>query len=457
MTHARISTVVFSIICLSGVPAGIAGIDAIVDPVCFRAAVGPVTVVDFEDLPVDATSCPRGLNDVLLPNPLVLAEVQFVDEACLHSGFCSSPTCTPDPRNPHEGNIVLFLNPGARIELPPRTTGVLLEVQGIGSNSFTLRAIDLEGQITEAISRGVLLGVTHLGFVATHGLSRVEIVGGPLVVSTLLFGSGGEAPACGQLDDRLHLLDPQESGTLRSLPELGILEKWSVGPFSTYSKTTAQDREFRRGFVAFDIPDLDGNVEAATLFLEETGGNTSAVFPPDLHEVSFFDADRSLEVSDFHRSTSALSTLETRLHVPNEVFSFDVAQVINRFRGTRLWFRIKLGIDPDFAGMGSFGASFQARMEVRLGLLFTRGDVDGDGRTDLTDAVSILEFLFLTGSEMTCLESGNVDDDDRIDIADPIALLQHLFQGGPHPPEPFPECGVDDSDSLSCRSFEACL
>jgi hypothetical protein len=64
MSRVRISFAVFSMVWL-GARGGYAAIDAIVDPDCFREAVGPVTVVDFEELPAHGSSCPHRGSDSL--------------------------------------------------------------------------------------------------------------------------------------------------------------------------------------------------------------------------------------------------------------------------------------------------------------------------------------------------------------------------------------------------------
>src|SRR6185295_8855459 len=77
----------------------------------FDAATGSLTEIDFETLSYTFESS----------TPLTLNNVTFTDPATLRVGFCSSPTCQPDSDNPSDGNIVLFLNVGATIDLPART------------------------------------------------------------------------------------------------------------------------------------------------------------------------------------------------------------------------------------------------------------------------------------------------------------------------------------------------
>jgi hypothetical protein len=61
-----------------------------------------------------------------------------------------------------------------------------------------------------------------------------------------------------------------------------------------------------------------------------------------------------------------------------------------------------------------------------------RGDVNGDGRTDITDAINILGHLFL-GQCLECEAAADVDNSLNVDITDPINLLTYLFLGGTAP------------------------
>ena len=72
---------------------------------------------------------------------------------------------------------------------------------------------------------------------------------------------------------------------------------------------------------------------------------------------------------------------------------------------------------------------------------FRRGDCNGDDKLDLSDAVCILEWLFLGGEAPGCAAAGNSNGDARVDISDGVSILEHLFLGGPPPPPPYPECG----------------
>jgi len=89
---------------------------------------------------------------------------------------------------------------------------------------------------------------------------------------------------------------------------------------------------------------------------------------------------------------------------------------------------------------------------------FRRGDTNADGKTDISDAVRTLGFLFLGNpTSLACGKSADVNDDGTIDLSDPIAILNHLFSGAPAPPEPFGDCGVDPTeDALRCESFGPC-
>ena len=83
--------------------------------------------------------------------------------------------------------------------------------------------------------------------------------------------------------------------------------------------------------------------------------------------------------------------------------------------------------------------------------------VTADGRFDLSDPISVLNYLFVDGDEPSCLRAADINDDGTIDMGDPIALLSHLFANAPPPSPPYPICGSDSTqDDLSCEAHAPC-
>ncbi len=81
---------------------------------------------------------------------------------------------------------------------------------------------------------------------------------------------------------------------------------------------------------------------------------------------------------------------------------------------------------------------------------FIRGDVNGDRRIDISDAVTILRFLF-AALQIPCEDTADVNDDGALNVADTIYLLQYLFLNGGPPAAPFPSAGYDQTpDPWSC-------
>ncbi|MEM7262399.1 MAG: LamG-like jellyroll fold domain-containing protein [Planctomycetota bacterium] len=84
---------------------------------------------------------------------------------------------------------------------------------------------------------------------------------------------------------------------------------------------------------------------------------------------------------------------------------------------------------------------------------FRRGDVNGDGRLDVADVVTVLGLVALRSLPSACADAADFDDDGEVDQADGVALAMHYFLGGPPPVAPYPACGVDPStDTLGCKS-----
>ncbi len=89
---------------------------------------------------------------------------------------------------------------------------------------------------------------------------------------------------------------------------------------------------------------------------------------------------------------------------------------------------------------------------------FIRGDANADGRTDVGDAVWMIQELFLDGVTGTCTFSKDANADRRFDLSDVVYLIGYLFQHRFSPPSPpFPECGVvPDQLEEDCLSFPPC-
>jgi hypothetical protein len=84
------------------------------------------------------------------------------------------------------------------------------------------------------------------------------------------------------------------------------------------------------------------------------------------------------------------------------------------------------------------------------GSLFVRGDVNCDGNLNITDAVVLLNHLFLGGPSLCCAAAGDADDSGRLNLTDPVRVLDYLFRFSMPLPAPFPECGQVPEQNLSC-------
>jgi hypothetical protein len=85
--------------------------------------------------------------------------------------------------------------------------------------------------------------------------------------------------------------------------------------------------------------------------------------------------------------------------------------------------------------------------------VFIRGDSNGDGEVNISDAQAILGFLFLGGRGLHCLDAADANDDGRLDISDAIETLRFLFLGGPSLPPPSGPPGEDPTpDRMTCAS-----
>lgn len=70
------------------------------------------------------------------------------------------------------------------------------------------------------------------------------------------------------------------------------------------------------------------------------------------------------------------------------------------------------------------------------------GDGNLDGRIDLTDAVAILEVLFLGGRCSLCFETSDFTGDRTVDLSDAVSILNFLFLGGSGPAQQTTICAA---------------
>ena len=89
---------------------------------------------------------------------------------------------------------------------------------------------------------------------------------------------------------------------------------------------------------------------------------------------------------------------------------------------------------------------------------FRRGNVNGDGLVDISDALSLLGCLFIRGQPCPeCDDAADANDSGRIDVSDSVYILLYLFVGGSPPPPPALCCGADPTDDgLDCAAYPAC-
>ncbi|MCH2372960.1 MAG: dockerin type I domain-containing protein [Planctomycetes bacterium] len=61
------------------------------------------------------------------------------------------------------------------------------------------------------------------------------------------------------------------------------------------------------------------------------------------------------------------------------------------------------------------------------------GDCNLDNRIDLTDVLTILEFLFVSEKTSACYPFCDTNTDGRVDLSDALTLISFLFHGGRTP------------------------
>ncbi len=75
---------------------------------------------------------------------------------------------------------------------------------------------------------------------------------------------------------------------------------------------------------------------------------------------------------------------------------------------------------------------------------FICGDASGDGSVNVSDAVFIINYVFVGGSSPSPLKSGDVNCDHSVNVSDAVWIINYVFVGGNSP------CDTDGNDIPDC-------
>jgi EF hand domain-containing protein len=107
-------------------------------------------------------------------------------------------------------------------------------------------------------------------------------------------------------------------------------------------------------------------------------------------------------------------------------------------------------------GEGLLLSVLPRRIAGRIGIVddltvFVRGNANGDAGVDISDPIFILDYLYTGGGAPACLDAADADDNGKIEITDAVVILESLFLDAKAISAPYPSPGKDmTSDDLSC-------
>ncbi len=146
---------------------------------------------------------------------------------------------------------------------------------------------------------------------------------------------------------------------------------------------------------------------------------------------SFFAARPGLIVPDPIETTYSVYSRQQRDHFLNDALFFGSTQV-RRSQNNVVNVVLPWEIGPEF----------------------TRGDANGDGSVNISDAIAILKYLFSGTPQLSCLDAADSNDDGQLNITDGVKILRVLFNTGDCS-GPILNYGVDwTPDQLDCKEFQ---
>lgn len=84
---------------------------------------------------------------------------------------------------------------------------------------------------------------------------------------------------------------------------------------------------------------------------------------------------------------------------------------------------------------------------------FVRGETKADVNINITDAVYVLNYLFLAGLRPPCREAAHTDANGSVNITDAVFVLNLPFHAGPAIPPPN---ACEDREDADCEASPVC-
>ncbi len=239
------------------------------------------------------------------------------------------------------------------------------------------------------------------------------------------------------------------SGENAEDPDAGAIFDFRLDA-STTEFSFQVDREYPGGITFFDRlnPTIQGTITVTSGEIEHRVGVVDNVFEPE--NIWIFEGDtvswQHEPLEGFHTVTSGFGRddpLDGELFDEASSEDFPVFEFVFTEPGVCDYYC------RPHEDLGMIGKVFVQKK-------FVRGDATNDVTVDISDPVSVLNFLFLGGQKQNCDDALDSNDDGVIDIGDPVFTLNFLFLGSDDLPPPFPQLGQDRTDDrLRCMPAES--
>lgn len=202
--------------------------------------------------------------------------------------------------------------------------------------------------------------------------------------------------------------------------------------------------------------------DAAEQLVEPFYLYSQVVGPDQGSEAGFISAVVLSFVAPAHLPADRLNSLAKLTYRPGEIPSegtmvrFSEGELRPLPESPAVGIQIEVGFDS-----GGPATLEHGKLEIPF-TSFVRGDVNDSGLLEVTDAINLLNWMFLGGLTPTCMDAADADDNGQLGLSDGINILIFLFGGGAAPADPGVlggGCERDpdgEDDGLLCEVYTSC-